>query len=158
VTEQVARAFEEGAGKRAEASPRIQDRAAARMEKRWPRRVRRQDAAAARRQIGTPRAIETYTILTVIKRQTLARFGAQLPNHIKSLDDSSIDAVKAMVGPRSPAVEAVRLCAGDDDRRRCAWQLIGSPPVPPAATMRPCRQRLCVTVDIVLATSRPVSN
>jgi hypothetical protein len=101
VTDQVALAFENGETARAEDLARaFQDRTVVRIEEVLA--AAKADEKARRRlagQVGTPRAIEDVTaILTVIKaRQILAAFGSRLPNHIKLLDDTNIDAVKAMI-------------------------------------------------------------
>jgi hypothetical protein len=159
VTEQVARAFEEGASERAEELARaFQDRAEIRMEEalaaaKSDDRLRRRLAG----QIGTPRAIEDIrAILTVIKeRQPLARFGAELPNHIKSLDDSNIDAVKAMI--ESPAAGGrtlfVYVLVMTMSRLAAPWQLIrlATRAAGGDNATRIAETPYGVTVDIVLA-------
>jgi len=159
VTEQVARAFDEGAAERAEELARaFQDRAAIRMEEALANAT--SDDKARRRlagQIGTPRASDDVrSILTVIQtRQTLAQFGAQLPNHIKSLDDNNIDAVKAMI--ESPAaggpalfVYVLVIAMG---RLAAPWQLIrlAARAAGSDNASRIAKTPYAVTVDIVLA-------
>lgn len=130
VTDQVALAFERGESARAEElASAFQDRTVIRLEEalaaaRADDKVRRRLAG----QVGTPRAIEDVAaILTVIKaRQSLAAFGSQLPNHIKTLDDSNIDAVKAMI--ESPLAGGptlfVYVLVMSMGRMAAPWQLI----------------------------------
>jgi hypothetical protein len=159
VTEQVARAFDYGENERAEELARaFQDRAAIRIEEalnaaRIDDKVRRRLAG----QIGTPRAIEDIrSILTVIKaRDILARFAAGLPSHIKSLDDSNVDAVKAKIespaaGGRPLFVHVLVITMG---RLAHPWQLIrlATRAAGGDNATRIAETPYSVTVDIVLA-------
>lgn len=159
VTEQVARAFEEGEVERAEELAHgFQDRAAIRMQEvlaaaRSDDKVRRRLAG----QIGTPRAIEDVSaILTVIRaRQTLAALGAQLPNHIKSLDDSNVGTVKAMIEAPSAGGPTlfVYVLVMTMSRLASPWQLIrlATRAAGGDNASRIAETPYAVTVDIVLA-------
>ncbi|HYI27340.1 MAG TPA: hypothetical protein VD863_05760 [Bradyrhizobium sp.] len=159
VTEQVALAFENGEGERAEAlATAFQDRAAIRIQEALA--AAQSDDKARRKlagQIGTSRPIEDATaILTVIRaRNTLAAFASQLPNHIKTFDDSHVTAVKAMLdapGAGGPALFVYALVI-TMNRLAAPWQLIrlairaaGSD-----NASRIAETPYAVTVDIVLA-------
>ncbi|HWV41583.1 hypothetical protein [Pseudorhodoplanes sp.] len=159
VTEQVARAFEDGDAQRAEELARaFQDRVATRMEEALA--AASADEKARRRisgQIGTPRALDDVrAILTVIKsRHTLARFGAQLPSHIKTLDDSNIDAVKAIIeAPTSGGpVLFVPVLVMTMGRLAAPWQLVrlATRAAGTDNATRIAETPYAVTVDIVLA-------
>ena len=159
VTEQVVFAFENGEPERAEQLARgFQDRAAMRIEEtlaaaRSDEKVRRRLAG----QIGTPRAVEDITaILTIIKaRQTLAIFGSRLPNHIKNLDETNIDAVKALLdspvaGGPTLFVFALVMTMG---RLAAPWQLIrlATRAAGSDNATRIVETPYAITVDIVLA-------
>jgi hypothetical protein len=159
VTEQVARAFEEGETERGEElAGGFQDRAALRIEEALA--AAKSDEKARRRlsgQIGTPRAMQDVAaILTVIKaRRTLAAFGTQLPNHIKSLDDSNIATVKAMIDSlvaRDPSlfVYVLVICMS---RLAAPWQLIrlATRAANSDNASRVAETPYAVTIDIVLA-------
>jgi hypothetical protein len=159
VTEQVARALDEGETERADAlASGFQDRAALRMDEalaaaKSDDKIRRKLAG----QIGTARAIQDITaILTVIKaRQTLAAFGTQLPNHIKSLDDSNIASVKAMIDSlvaRDPSL-FVYVLAIAMGRLAAPWQLIRLATRAAASdnASRISETPYAVTIDMVLA-------
>jgi hypothetical protein len=159
VTDQVARAFEDGETERAEELARgFQDRAAVRIEEALA--AARSDDKTRRRlagQIGTPRALQDVTaILIVLKaRQTLAAFGAQLPNHIKSLDDSNIAPVKAMIdslAARDPTL-FVYLLVITMSRLATPWQLIrlATRAAGGDNASRIAETPYAITVDIVLA-------
>lgn len=159
VTDQVALAFEKGEAARAEDLARaFQDRTVIRIEEVLA--ASRADDKARRRlagQVGTPRAIEDVTaILTVIKaRQTLAALGSRLPNHIKTLDDANIDAVKAMIdsplagGPTLFVYALVMTMS----RLAAPWQLIrlATRAAGTDNASRIAETPYAVTVDITLA-------
>lgn len=159
VTEQVAWAFDEGETERAEELVRgFQDRAASRIEEALA--ATRSDDKARRKlagQIGTPRALQDMTaILIVIKaRQTLGAFGAQLPNHIKSLDDSNVATVKAMIDSlvaRDPTL-FVYVLVITMSRLGAPWQLIrlATRAASSDNASRISETPYAITVDIVLA-------
>jgi hypothetical protein len=159
VTEQVALAFDKGEAARAEELARaFQDRAALRIEEVLA--AARTDDKARRRlagQIGTPRAIEDITaILTVIKaRQTLANFGSHLPNHIKALDETNLDGVKAMIESPMAGGPAlfVYVLVMTMSRLAAPWQLIrlATRTAGTDNASRIAETPYAVTVDIVLA-------
>lgn len=159
VTEQVALAFENGEADRAEdLAEAFQDRAAVRIKEvlaaaRSDDKLRRKLAG----QIGTPRPVEDATaILNVINaRNTLATVGSQLPNHIKTFDDSHVAAVKAIID--SPAAGGptlfVYVLVMTMSRLAAPWQLIRLA-VRAAGSdnaSRIAETPYAVTVDIVLA-------
>jgi hypothetical protein len=159
VTEQVARAFDDDDTQRAEELAQgFQDRAVVRIEEALA--ATRSDDKARRKlagQIGTPRALQdAATILTVIKaRRTLEAFGGQLPNHIKSLDESNIATVKAMIDSlvaRDPTlfVYALVITMG---RLAAPWQLIrlATRAANSDNATRISETPYAITVDIVLA-------
>lgn len=158
VTEQVALAFENDEVERAEELARaFQDRAAIRIEEALA--AAKDDDKVARRlagQIGTRRAIEDLTaILTVIKaRQTLGTVGSLLPNHIKILDDSNIDSVKAIID--SPIAGGptlfVYVLVTTMGRLAAPWQLIrlATRAAGTDKASRVAETPYAVTVDIVL--------
>lgn len=159
VTEQVARAFEEGEAERGEELVRgFQDRAVLRIEEALA--AAKSDDKARRRlagQIGTPRALQDMAaILTVIKaRHTLAAFGSQLPSHIKSLDDSNIATVKAMIDSlvaRDPTLFLYVLVI-TMGRLAAPWQLIrlATRAANSDNASRVAETPYAVTIDIVLA-------
>jgi hypothetical protein len=159
VTEQVARAFDDGDTERAEQLAHgFQDRAAVRIEEALA--ATRSDDKARRKlagQIGTPRALQDATaVLIVIKaRRTLAAFGTQLPNHIKSLDDSNIASVKAMIDSlvaRDPKL-FVFVLVMTMSRLAAPWQLIrlATRAAGGDNASRIAETPYAVTVDIVLA-------
>lgn len=130
VTEQVALALDRGEQDRAEElASAFQDRTAMRMDEALA--TAKADEKARRRlagQVGTPRALDDIAaILTVIRaRQTLAALGSRLPNHIKSLDDSNLGDVKAMIespmaGGPTLFVYVLVMTMG---RMAAPWQLI----------------------------------
>ena len=159
VTEQVARAFDVGESERAEEMARaFQDRVAIRMDEALANA--RADDKARRRvagQIGTPRALDDVrSILSVIKhRDVLARFAAQLPSHIKTLDDANIATVKAMIesplaGGPTLFVPVLVMTMG---RLGSPWQLIrfATRAAGSDSASRVAETPYGVTVDIVLA-------
>jgi hypothetical protein len=159
VTEQVARAFDDGDTERAEQLAHgFQDRAAVRIEEALA--ATRSDDKARRKlagQIGTPRALQDATaVLIVIKaRRTLAAFGTQLPNHIKSLDDSNIASVKAMIDSlvaRDPKL-FVFVLVMTMSRLAAPWQLIrlATRAAGGDNASRIAETPYALTVDIVLA-------
>ncbi|MFZ5690692.1 MAG: hypothetical protein ACOY5F_05495 [Pseudomonadota bacterium] len=159
VTDQVARALDDGDAERAdELASGFQDRAAVRIEEALA--AAKSDDKARRRlagQIGTPRALQdAAAILTVIKaRRTLAAFGTQLPNHIKSLDDSNIASVKAMIDSlvaREPAL-FVYVLVITMSRLGAPWQLIrlATRAANSDNASRISETPYAITVDIVLA-------
>ncbi|MGE3987165.1 hypothetical protein [Pseudorhodoplanes sp.] len=130
VTDQVALAFQNGDAPRAEQLARaFQDRAVVRIEEALA--AAKTDEKTTRRlvgQVGTPHAIDDISaILTVIQaREILASFGPSLPNHIKTLDDSNIDSLKATIespaaGGRTLFVFVLVMTMG---RLAAPWQLI----------------------------------
>ena len=130
VTEQVARAFENGEPARAEQLARsFQDRTGIRIAEALD--AARSDEKARRRlagQIGTPRALDdVQSILTVIEaRQILTSFGDRLPGHIKCFSDSMVEDVKALVDSPIAGGQPLFLYALLTVMSRLAapWQLI----------------------------------
>jgi hypothetical protein len=159
VSEQVALAFEQGDTARAEELSRsFQDRAVARIEEVLA--AAKSDDKARRRlagQVGTTRAIEDVTaIATVIRaRRTLAAFGSELPNHIKTLDDSNIDAMKAMIeSPKAGGPTLfVYVLVMTMSRLAAPWQLIrlATRAAGNDNASRIAETPYAVTVDITLA-------
>jgi len=159
VNDQVAAAFDDDDAARAEALAKaFQERAIVRIEEaiaaaRSDEKVRRRLAG----QIGTPRALDDIAaILTVLKaRQTLAAFAAHLPNHIKSLDDTNIDAVKAII--ESPAAGGptlfVYVLVMTMGKLGAPWQLIrlARRAAGTDSATRIAETPYAITVDIVLA-------
>lgn len=130
VTEEVARAFENGDTAKAEALARaFQDRTIQRI--RESLQTAEKDDKFRRRmigQIGTPRALEdVVAILNILRaRDALASLGKRIPGHIKNFADSPLDDVKALLDTPQVSDPAIFLSALIVVMSRLAssWQLV----------------------------------
>jgi len=129
VTDQVALAFENGDGGRAEQlAQSFQDRAVLRIEEALAAAYG--DDKLKRRltgQINTPRALEDISsIVTIIKaRHVLSAFGSRLPGHIKNFDGPTVEEVKILIdSPATGSKLFIYALVMTMSRLAAPWQLI----------------------------------
>ena len=129
ITDQVALAFENGEGGRAEQlAQSFQDRAVVRIEEALAAAYA--DEKLKRRltgQINTPRALEDISsILTIIKaRHVLSAFGSRLPGHIKNFDGATVEEVKTLIdSPGTGSKLFIYALVMTMSRLAAPWQLI----------------------------------